>query len=153
MTDKPKRPEIPPPSRAGIVFYLWEQIRLAWRLLLDSRMPIILKVIPLFALAYALSPIDLIPEYLIGVGWMDDAGLLLLAVALFNGSAPDGLWAEHMWQLRRGHFPPTGEDADTPAASDETKHNLGEPDLIEHLDNEEPDGKQAGSRRSRRRDS
>lgn len=149
-TEKHKRPEIPPPPRSGLLYYVWEQIRLAWRLLLDSRMPIFLKVIPLFAMAYALSPIDLIPERLIGVGWLDDAGMLLLAIAIFNGSAPVALWAEHMWQLRKGSQPP---EQDQTEASDDIKHNLGEPDLIEHLDDDDESGaSRSRSSRSRKKE-
>src|SRR5690349_12771117 len=51
------------PSRgAGFFGQLIEQVRLSWALLLDSRVPWVLKLIPLGAVAYVISPIDLIPD-------------------------------------------------------------------------------------------
>ncbi|MBT4515936.1 MAG: DUF1232 domain-containing protein [Chloroflexi bacterium] len=65
--------------------YLWlilPAIRLAWGLFLDRRVRTITKVLPILAVLYVLSPLDLLPDIIPVVGWMDDlivaGGLLLL---------------------------------------------------------------------------
>lgn len=64
-------------------------LRLILRLLADRRVPLRLKAIPVGALVYILSPIDLAPEILIPIlGVADDAAILLLAVHLFLSRAP-----------------------------------------------------------------
>ncbi|NJN82681.1 MAG: hypothetical protein HC802_10690 [Caldilineaceae bacterium] len=56
----------------------------AWRLLWDPRVPGALKIIlPLFAIGYWLSPIDLLP----GLPF-DDVALMILALRLFVQLAP-----------------------------------------------------------------
>ncbi|HEY7032791.1 MAG TPA: DUF1232 domain-containing protein [Thermomicrobiales bacterium] len=74
---------------------------LAFRLYRDPRVSVVLKsVVPMLAALYVLSPIDLIPDFLLGVGQVDDLGAL--AVALFVGlklirrCAPSAIVAEHL---------------------------------------------------------
>ena len=53
-----------------------------WPLMRDPSIPFWAKaVIPAFAAAYVLSPIDLIPDFLLGVGQIDDIGVILLAAS------------------------------------------------------------------------
>lgn len=53
-----------------------------WPLMRDPRIPFWAKAaIPAVAAAYVLSPIDLIPDFLIGVGQLDDIGVMLLALS------------------------------------------------------------------------
>jgi len=57
-------------------------IRLAWGLFLDRRVGITIKLLPILAIIYVLSPLDLLPDIIPVVGWVDDlivaGGLLLL---------------------------------------------------------------------------
>ena len=62
MSEKPKRSEVPSARNPGFFRQLIEQFRLSWALLLDNRVPLALKIIPLGAVAYVISPIDLIPD-------------------------------------------------------------------------------------------
>ncbi|HEY4687946.1 MAG TPA: DUF1232 domain-containing protein [Anaerolineae bacterium] len=62
---------------------LIRQLRLAWRLLRDSRVPIVPKLLPLAVLAYILSPIDLLPDLALGLGQLDDLGLFILGLQVF----------------------------------------------------------------------
>ena len=51
-----------------------------WPLMRDPRIPFWAKAaIPAVAAAYVISPVDLIPDFLIGVGQLDDIGVMLLA--------------------------------------------------------------------------
>ncbi len=71
-------------STAG--FNLVQDLATAWRLLWDPRVPGMLKVgLPLLALLYWVSPIDLLP----GLPF-DDIALLILALKMFIAMAPQG---------------------------------------------------------------
>ena len=48
----------------------------------DPRTPLAAKVLALLVLAYALSPIDLIPDFIPVLGYLDDLILLPLGIAL-----------------------------------------------------------------------
>src|SRR5262245_17804020 len=89
------------PSRGpGFFGQMIEQVRLTWALLLDSRVPWVLKLIPIGAFAYVLSPIDLIPDFIIGLGQLDDIGIIFAALRVFNSIAPADVVAEHTHRLR-----------------------------------------------------
>lgn len=69
--------------------------RLAWRLLKDRRVPLSAKLIVPLGLLYALFPLDLMPDFLIALGQLDDITLLLLSVLLFLKICPPELVREH----------------------------------------------------------
>jgi len=70
-------------------------VRLVWRLLTDSRVsPWLKAVIPGLALAYLILPTDLIPDWIIGLGQLDDLALLLLAIQLFVELCPKSIVEE-----------------------------------------------------------
>lgn len=51
-----------------------------WPLMRDPAIPMWAKAaIPAIAAAYVISPIDLIPDFLVGAGQVDDIGVILLA--------------------------------------------------------------------------
>ena len=75
------------------------QVRLAWRLFLDQRVPLWSKVIPPAALAYVISPVDLIPDVVIGLGQLDDIAVVLLGLKLFIELAPPDVVREHLRAL------------------------------------------------------
>ena len=83
---------------------LWEHARLSWHLLRDARVAPVLKVIvPLVILLYLISPIDLIPDFLLGVGQLDDVGVfgaaLLISIRLLPRLAPATVLSEHLQAL------------------------------------------------------
>jgi uncharacterized membrane protein YkvA (DUF1232 family) len=95
---------------AGFAGGLLRQTRLAWRLFRDSRVPGWVKVIPIGALIYLLSPIDLVPGFILpGIGQVDDLVLLLLALKAFVDVSPPGIVREHLQQLfgETGDLEPT----------------------------------------------
>jgi uncharacterized membrane protein YkvA (DUF1232 family) len=90
----------------GMLHALWVQLRLTWRLIRDPRVPIWSKAIPVLTLAYILSPLDLIPDVIIGLGQLDDLALLMGAMRLFEAVSPDTVVAEHRAALESGNTPP-----------------------------------------------
>lgn len=52
-----------------------------WFCYRDPRTPLLAKVLAMLVVAYALSPIDLIPDFIPVIGYLDD--LILLPVAIF----------------------------------------------------------------------
>jgi uncharacterized membrane protein YkvA (DUF1232 family) len=71
----------------------------------DPRTPVVARVVAGCVLAYALSPIDLIPDPIPVLGYLDDIILIPLGIALAIRLIPDAVWAEvraealaHPWQ-------------------------------------------------------
>ena len=92
-----------PYGGAGVLFEpgMWDQVRLTWRLFRDERVASRFKMaIPALASLYVLSPIDVIPDLLLGVGQIDDLGVIGLALVLMTRLVPrfaaDEIVAEHM---------------------------------------------------------
>jgi uncharacterized membrane protein YkvA (DUF1232 family) len=77
---------------AGLI----RQFRLAWRLLWDPRVPVWTKLVPFGALLYIISPIDFVPDWFLGLGQLDDLGVLLLGVRLFTALMPDEIVLQHL---------------------------------------------------------
>ena len=76
--------------------------RLLFRLMLDRRVPARLKLMLPAALAYLISPIDVIPDILPALGRLDDLLVILLSVALFLLLAPKDVVLEHIRSGRAG---------------------------------------------------
>lgn len=58
------------------------------------RVPFLAKMIVALVAAYALSPIDLIPDFIPVLGYMDDMLLLPLGIALAIKLVPEAIWEE-----------------------------------------------------------
>ena len=76
--------------------------RLLFRLMLDRRVRVAVKLIPLAAVAYLIWPFDILFDILPGFGRIDDVLVILIAVALFLVLAPRDVVAEHIRSGRRG---------------------------------------------------
>ena len=74
--------------------------RLVWRLLRDSDVPSSLKLIPLATLLYLLFPIDFIPDPMLGLGQLDDIGVILLGLKLFIELSPQEIVRHHLREMR-----------------------------------------------------
>lgn len=91
-------------SGSGVLSELLERGRLVWRLMNDERVPSWLKLgIPVVVLLYFISPVDLIPDFLLGLGQLDDLGVVLLGMALFIRLAPEVAVDEHRRALGLDH--------------------------------------------------
>ena len=69
-------------------------LRQAWGYMWDRRVPIWIKLIPVLAVIYVLSPIDIIPDVLVGFGQLDDLGILLIGLQVFLNLIPKDISSE-----------------------------------------------------------
>jgi uncharacterized membrane protein YkvA (DUF1232 family) len=86
-----------------------DQLRLCWRLLRDERVSSFKYAMPALLTIYVLSPVDPIPDFILGIGQMDDlgvviAGVLLLA-RLIPKIAPAHIVEEHLREMHSGDEP------------------------------------------------
>ena len=76
-------------------------LRLAWRLLGDRRVPPALKLLPLAFVAYVVWPLDLVADAIPVLGQLDDLGILLLGLRLFLHLAPRDVVAAQQMRTHR----------------------------------------------------
>jgi uncharacterized membrane protein YkvA (DUF1232 family) len=69
-------------------------LKLVWRLLLDRRVPLFTKIIPLLALAYLVSPFDLIGDRIPILGQFDDLIVVGVLLSLFVAASPAAVVAD-----------------------------------------------------------
>ena len=88
------------------------QARLALRLLREPRVPLLLKSVPVLAFLYVVSPIDLVPDFIPGLGQLDDLGIVLAALEMFVRLCPIGPQTFHREAIaqRRRFAPMTSTD-------------------------------------------
>ena len=86
---------------------LFHYLTALWLLLKDPRTPLAAKLVAGVVVAYALSPIDLIPDFIPVLGLLDDVILVPLGVALAVKLVPPPLWAEMRQQAEsfQGRLP------------------------------------------------
>lgn len=86
---------------------LWRSLVAVWFLVRDGRTPLASKAVAWMVLAYALSPVDLIPDFIPVLGLLDDLVLLPLGIWLAVQLAPAALWQDklRMAQAFEGRLP------------------------------------------------
>lgn len=94
-----KPDDVIPPDRSSIqarqllrdtAFLFPNLVKLITRLIRDPRVPRRSKIVLGAALAYVVSPVDLIPEVIPVLGWADDALLVMLALdSLIERAGPE----------------------------------------------------------------
>lgn len=62
-----------------------------WRAFFDARTPLYLKAAMLGAVAYLLSPIDIVPEFLLGFGLLDDLVVVPMILTWIANRLPPGV--------------------------------------------------------------
>jgi len=77
----------------GFWMNFFNSFRIAWRLMWDSRVPASAKVVPILTVLYVLSPIDILPDLVVGLGQLDDLAILLLGTQLFIAVSPKDIVA------------------------------------------------------------
>lgn len=96
-----------------------ERLRLCWRLLRDERVSPLKYALPTLISLYVLSPVDPIPDFLLGIGQMDDLGLVIAGILLLGRlipmMAPARIVDEHLRDMReedRTDYRHNGADED-----------------------------------------
>ncbi len=87
--------------------------RLMFRLMLDGRVPLKTKLIPVSALAYLVSPFDFVHDMIPALGRIDDLLAIVLGVALFLAASPKDVVVEHI----RGRRPDDTDQSSGPDGS------------------------------------
>jgi uncharacterized membrane protein YkvA (DUF1232 family) len=90
-------------ERPGALRSLLDRGILSWRLFWDKRVGVLPKLLPIGALIYLASPVDLLPAWAMGplapLGTLDDIGVILLALNIFIQLAPPDIVSEHLREL------------------------------------------------------
>ena len=60
----------------------------------NPQVPVLPKILIALVVAYALSPIDLIPDFIPIIGYLDDLLILPLGIWLAIRSIPDDIWQQ-----------------------------------------------------------
>ncbi len=97
-------------DKVGALKQFVRTLQLVWRLLNDTRVSLFPKLIILAAILYVLSPIDLIPDVILGLGQLDDLGVVALAIALFIEFCPRAVVAEHRRAIAADGAPPASDE-------------------------------------------
>jgi uncharacterized membrane protein YkvA (DUF1232 family) len=97
--DKPPDPTVP----LRFLIHLPNFIRLYWRLFMDKRVSLLPKAIIVAAIAYVLSPFDLIPDIAVPfIGSIDDVAIVALALRAFIPLCPRHVVEEHVRLIDEG---------------------------------------------------
>jgi uncharacterized membrane protein YkvA (DUF1232 family) len=79
-------------ARRGAVVQLRVRLLAVWKLMRHPQTPRAAKWVAVAVIAYAVSPIDLIPDFIPVIGLLDDLLLLPLGIALVVRLTPVTLW-------------------------------------------------------------
>lgn len=114
--ETPKRPQVPDVQKqADLVNRAIETARLTWRLFWDKRVAFRLKLIPIAGAIYVLSPLDFIPDAILGIGQLDDIGIIVLTTMLFIRACPKDVVEEIQRRIKgQAPTPPPESEEDNP---------------------------------------
>jgi uncharacterized membrane protein YkvA (DUF1232 family) len=69
------------------------QAHSAWIAARDPQVPLIARFLAIFVAAYALSPIDLVPDFIPIFGWIDDLIIVPIGLWAVRKLVPSDIWA------------------------------------------------------------
>jgi uncharacterized membrane protein YkvA (DUF1232 family) len=113
MPDKKNRKIVVPASR-GMTRDLVDRLKLILKLMGDSRVSPWVKLIPIGAIGYLISPIDIIMG-IPGIAALDDAAILWIGSNLFIELCPPDVVQEHMQELGSNLEDTSGDIVDADA--------------------------------------
>ncbi len=98
-----RKPAISTSSKnLSILSEIIKQLRLVWLLFRDNRVPMWIKSILPVSLLYLISPLDFLPDVILGLGQLDDLGVVLLGITLFVKLCPPDVVEYYRNQLEYG---------------------------------------------------
>lgn len=77
-------------------------LKLFWRLLKDSRVPVWPKLLLFLAVGYVLAPVDFLPDFLLALGQIDDFLVIFLGLRAFIRLCPREIVQEHVRAIAAG---------------------------------------------------
>ncbi len=86
-------------ARRVVALSLRRKARLAWRLLRDRRVPLLARAILPALVLYLAMPLDLVPDFIPVVGYLDDLLVILGAAWLFLRLVPASVLEEQVATL------------------------------------------------------
>jgi len=87
-------------------------VRLAARLLREPQVPMIFKALLVGAAGYVILPFDFLPDFIPGLGQLDDLTVMVLAIESVIALVPTRLVDHHLTGIRDGRpFVPAGAAA------------------------------------------
>lgn len=89
-------------STMKLLLHLPNFVKLYSRLMGDKRVSTVAKALPVLGLAYLLMPLDAISDFLIPLGWVDDAAIVTGALWLFVKMCPKRVVEEHVEIIDEG---------------------------------------------------
>jgi uncharacterized membrane protein YkvA (DUF1232 family) len=82
--------------KLGLLLALWSRFRrearMVWAMLRDPASPIAAKLVAVLALAYLVSPVDFVSDFIPVLGWIDDGVVVAALVALAYRLLPRELY-------------------------------------------------------------
>jgi uncharacterized membrane protein YkvA (DUF1232 family) len=85
-----------------LLVYLPSFLKLFLRLVKDPRVGLVPKLVVLGVLAYVVLPTDLVPDFVPGLGHVDDVAVLLGGLKLFLRLCPPAVVQEHVKSIAAG---------------------------------------------------
>lgn len=76
-----------------------QQVKLVYNLILDNRVPLATKLIPVLSLAYLISPVDFLPDVIPVITQLDDLAVVMLGLRFFLELAPPEVVREHLKRI------------------------------------------------------
>lgn len=69
-----------PAMKKGVIAKIWDKVLFLWEQIKSPEIPTRLKVVIIGALLYLVLPIDVLPDYIPGIGFLDDVAVILAVV-------------------------------------------------------------------------
>ncbi len=73
-------------------YWLRAEGAVLWRALWNPQTPTTARIASIGIILYVLSPIDIIPDFIPVLGWLDDLVILPLGLAFVRGLIPHDVW-------------------------------------------------------------
>ena len=88
------------PYRSVMKLRTRAKLRLFRAMVIDRRVPLLVRVLPLLLALYLGTPIDLVPDFIPVLGYMDDVAIVVLTLALMVKLTPREIIDEHVARLQ-----------------------------------------------------
>lgn len=76
------------PYKSFLALRTRNKLRFFRAVLKDPRIPLYVKAIPVVTVLYLLSPIDIVPDFIPILGYLDDVGIVMLALSMVISLSP-----------------------------------------------------------------